>query len=532
MKKQGLLILIALLFLSKDKAFSQVNKEQDHAKRMEWWTDARFGMFLHWGVYSVLGGEWKGVDYGKDMGVASSEWIYLTADIPKEDYEKVAKSFNPTKYNAEEWVKIAKDAGMKYMVLTSKHHDGFTLFDSKYSPWNVTQATAYKKDIIKQYVDACHKQGMRVGLYFSHEKDWYNSNKIRLDTTPNTSKYIQLVENQLTEILTNYGKIDLLWFDMGIAKHKELNESCVKLVRKYQPECIISSRIGNGLGDYKNLRDRELASPGMGNYLESIMTMRLNWAYDKNDANWKSPDEMIAMISKTACRNSNFLLNIGPQPDGKINKEEKNRLKKIGEWMKINGEAIYQTKGSPFSGEFSWGSITLNGDKIYMHLNGDFLSKPEIEIAGLETPIRTAYLLSSKKKVSFKQNIGQTTANVQLTSEINTGNLPIIVLQLASVPKFNLAKGPTWLPPVERFENRTLVTGVVQQLNSNSFTLKTKDNILNFKVNDAIEYRIKQDDILKVVPNYNLHTNEQYTIVYEGGSRGKEMKIKIILKED
>ncbi|WP_443938512.1 alpha-L-fucosidase [Pedobacter sp. MW01-1-1] len=520
-------IVSLVCYLLSMPIMAQVNNPQEKAKRMQWWTDARFGMFLHWGAYSVLGGEWNGVDYGKEMADASSEWIYLTADIPKADYEQVAKSFNPAKFDADKWVKMAKDAGMKYMVLTSKHHDGFALFDSKATNWNVVKTAAYHQDVVKKFTDACRKQDMKVGLYFSHEKDWYNSKKIRNDYTPNTPEYLQLVKEQLTEVLTNYGKIDLLWFDMGIENHQQLNEMCYKLVRKLQPDCIISSRIGSGLGDYKNLGDRELALPGMGDYVESIMTLRLNWAYDKNDAEWKSSDDVIAMISKTACRGSNFLLNIGPQPDGDFTPEEKIRLKNIGDWMKQNGEAIYNTKKSPFVGEFSWGSITYNDKIVYLHLNGTLL--PQAILTGLKSKINSATLLKDGTAVAFTQNITDASVTLHLPSNIAAFKAPIIKLVLADLPTFVQDKGPTKLPPVEKYNRRKLIKGVITVVDGINFTLRSQDTTMNFQLNESMEYRIKQNNITQQVRGYNLQPNQSCSVVYEADTR---KRVTLILRED
>ncbi len=325
-------------------------------------------MFIHWGVYSVYGGEYGGIDYGKETGGPSAEWIYLTADIPQKNYQQTAAEFNPVYYNPSEWVKAARNAGMKYMVLTAKHHDGFAMFETRSTDWNILVSSKYKKDVVKAFVDECHKQGMKVGLYYSHEKDWVNHKKVRNDTSAISVSYSKIVQVQLKEILTNYGTIDLIWFDMGIEQHRELNKMCYDMVREYQPGCIISSRIGNGLGDYLNLGDRELAPPGMNGYTESIMTLRHNWGYDKNDDNWKSAKDVITMLSKCVCRNSNFLLNIGPRPDGRFTPEENIRLKIIGDWKQKNGDAVYGTKGSPFKGEYEWGSFSVKGNKIFLHL--------------------------------------------------------------------------------------------------------------------------------------------------------------------
>lgn len=433
------LLILLLNLYSHAQSVHKVNEEELNA-RMQWWKDSRFGMFIHWGVYSTFGGEWKGVDYGKEMGGASAEWIYLRAGIQKEEYEKAAHDFNPVNYDPAEWVKMAKDAGMKYIVLTSKHHDGFALFDTKASGWNIMKASVYGKDIIKSYIEECHKQGMRVGLYYSHEKDWYHHEKVQKDTSAITEEYRTIVKTHLEELLTNYGQIDLMWFDMGISQHKELNQLCYNVVRRLQPNCIISSRIGNNLGDYRNLRDRELAPPGTEGYVESIMTLRLNWGYDKNDSYWKSSEEVISMLSKCACRNSNFLLNIGPQPDGRFTQEEMIRLRNIGDWMELNSVAIYKTSGSPFKGEYEWGSLTSKDDKAFLHLFD--WQGGTIQANGILNEVKKVYLLHNGRELNFKQNSDNAELCLFVPDDISSEVLYVVVLELDSDLKVDVKRGP------------------------------------------------------------------------------------------
>ncbi|MFV0267354.1 MAG: alpha-L-fucosidase [Draconibacterium sp.] len=489
-----------------------VKSKIDHADRMQWWKDARFGMFLHWGVYSGFGGEWNGTDYGKETSGPSAEWIYLKVDIPREDYEKAAWEFNPVHFKAAEWVKMAKEAVMKYMVLTSKHHDGFALFDTKASDWNIMKASQYKKDLIKAYIDECHKQGMRVGLYYSHEKDWYHSRKVRNYTSPVSKDYKKLVKTHLKELLTNYGQIDLIWFDMGINEHKELNQMCHDMVRKYQPECIISSRIGSGLGDYKNLGDRELANPGEEGYLESIMTLRLNWGYDKNDSEWKSSEEVISMLSKCACRNSNFLLNIGPQPDGRFTPEEMVRLEKVGNWTRKNGDAVYNTKGSPFKGEYKWGSLTSKNNKAYLHLFG--WQGGDIQTNGIVSKVKKAYLLHNKEELRFEQTPDNAALKIFVSEQEKQQPIPVVVLELENKLEVDVAAGPTWLPPVIKHMPRKEVTGIAKSVEGTKFIIGDSTKEHSFSLNEDIEYRINQNGKIRQVQGFHLEDGKQYSVVY------------------
>jgi len=347
------------------KARKQYVDSPERRARIEWWKDARFGIFIHWGAYSVLGGEWKGKDYGKEVGGPSAEWIMRTARISKEEYAaEAASKFNPVKYDPGAWADLAKRAGAGYMVLTTKHHDGWALFDTKAGKWGVMFQSPYKKDIVAMFAEACRKRGLRVGFYYSHRKDWVN-NKNNVCGP----EYLKLVETQVTELLTKYGKVDVMWFDMG-RDGGEVAKLCRSLVRKHQPDCLISGRIGGMNGDFSSFGDRRLPPPGSDIDGETCMTMRLNWGYDRDDDNWKSPGEVVAMLSKCACRGANFLLNVGPKPDGTLCSEEVERLEAVGKWMDKHAEAIRGTRGSPFGKEFEWGSATIakDGSAIYLHI--------------------------------------------------------------------------------------------------------------------------------------------------------------------
>ncbi|MFV0346678.1 MAG: alpha-L-fucosidase [Bacteroidales bacterium] len=515
-----LTILISILLLSAFGVEGQENSKynEEMTNRMDWWEDARFGMFLHWGVYSAFGGEWENNDYGKEMGGPSAEWIYLKADITKSAYQEAALQFNPIHYNPKEWVKMAKDAGMKYMVLTSKHHDGFAMFDTDASDWNIMQASKYKLDIIKSYVDECHKQGMRIGLYYSHEKDWIHSKKVRKDTSKITEEYKLIVQTHLKELLGNYGQIDLIWFDMGISEHEELNKMCYKMVREYQPNCIISSRIGSGLGDYKNLGDRELAQPGDDRYVESIMTLRLNWGFDHNDSEWKSSDELISMLSKCACRNSNFLLNIGPSADGRFSPEEVSRLENMGEWMNSNSEAIYCTEGSPFKGEYLWGSLTHNKNKVYLHLFGDY--GKSIEVNGISSQIKKAYWLHNNTKVEFSQNLAKSELDISLSGEYKDQTVPILVLELDDNLQVNLQKGPNWLAEPIQHTARESIYGEIISVEGSTFTLKFDDKLREFSFNDNTIYRVNKNGSIELVNGYYPEIGKTYRITYRVSDKG------------
>jgi len=514
------LVVVISFFLGYVDCFSQANtetaewkeSESEYHARMKEWNDARLGMFLHWGVYATYGGEYGGTDYGKELGGASAEHIYVRANIPVEEYRRAARNFNPVQYDPDEWVEMAKDAGMKYMVLTAKHHDGFGLFDSKASDWNIMNASDYKKDLIKGYVDACHKQGMLVGFYYSHKADWFhNAGSRRQASRPQSMDYLEFVKIQLKELLTQYGKIDILWFDTPSRENIEFNKSCAAMVRKYQPECIINGRIGHNLGDYVSGGDRAVVEPGKQGYKESIMTMRLNWGYDRNDDFWKSSDELISMVSQSACRGSNFMLNIGPTPLGTFPPEDRARLKALGEWMKINGEAIYSTEGSPFPKEYSWGSFTFNPEtrKVFLHLYN--WTGGDIMVEGIDSRIAKAYFLDNGEILEFSQDGVSNNLKISLPVVSRDKRLRIIALELEGDLITDPAKGPDFIPPTIHHLKFKKIVGTIKKLGNCEFQMQGN---VKFSLNDHVRYRINKSGEIRRVSGFDLYEDKRYEVVY------------------
>lgn len=363
--------VIFLLFLFQMpilmKAQSSVSE-----KKMEWWKEAKFGMFMHWGLYSQTAGYWNG------KPAKGAEHFMLYERIPWKKYAEIANDFNPVKFDADKWAKTAKNAGMKYLVITSKHHDGFAMFDSPSSDYNIKVRTPYGKDPMKELIVACHKHGLKFGFYYSLGRDWQDpdvptnwpvkAGRSNIWDFPDEdgkvfNKYFERkVKPQIIELLTQYGPIDILWFDTPELISKEESSELRDLILKLQPDCIINSRIGNNLGDYK-VTEQEIAKNTEGQPWEACITMSRNWGYIANDTIFKSPELMVRQLLEIVSKGGNLLLNNGPTPEGEIRDEVQSRLKLIGTWMKKNSIGIYGTRPWKIAGELLTNEVKVKESK-------------------------------------------------------------------------------------------------------------------------------------------------------------------------
>ena len=326
--------------------------------RMRWWRDARFGMMICWGVYAVPAGVYKDKRGG-------AEWIMNVAGIPKAEYQGFAKQFNPVKYDPDAWVRIAKDAGMKYIVLITKHHDGFALFDSKASDWNVVKASPYGKDLVKPLAEACRKHGIKLGFYYSQAQDWCNK-------TTNMDDYLRDVAvPQVRELLTNYGPDmpAILWWDTPYEMTAKRGEPFLELL-KLKPGVLHNNRLVQPeVGGDFSTPEREIPATGLKNRdWETCMTMNDNWGFVSYDQNWKSAESLIRNLIDIASKGGNYLLNVGPTAAGEIPQASIERLQQMGKWLKVNGEAIYGTKANPFDKMPFDGRCTRKPGKLFLHL--------------------------------------------------------------------------------------------------------------------------------------------------------------------
>ena len=333
--------------------------------RMAWWREAKFGMFVHWGVYSVPAG------YYKDKPVAGiGEWIMHKAKIPMTEYQAFAKDFTADKFDAAQFVSTAKNAGMKYIVITSKHHDGFAMFDTKVNGWNIVQATPFKQDPLKALADECRKQGIRLGFYYSQAQDWNNGGSSMGGKWDEAQKhdmddYIDKTAiPQITEILSNYGPDTpaVVWWDTPSGMSKERAERINAVINKLRPGLIQNNRLGGGIKGDTETPEQHIPPQGYpGRDWETCMTLNDTWGFKKDDQNWKPLQTIIRNLCDIASKGGNYLLNVGPDSHGEIPAESVKRLKDVGVWMKVNGEAIYGTTATPFGEELGKETIAVDG---------------------------------------------------------------------------------------------------------------------------------------------------------------------------
>lgn len=398
--------------------------------KMQWWREAKFGMFIHWGLYAVPSGKWgEKTTYG--------EWLMHSAKISRAEYSSLAKQFNPTKFNAEEWVKIAKAAGQKYMVITSKHHDGFAMFKSS-DPYNIVDATPFNRDILKELADACRKNDMKLGFYYSQAQDWYHpggalSGNKEWDETHkgDMNKYVDsIVVPQVKEIMENYGDVAVVWWDTPIGITPEMAQKISAVIKKY-PNLITNNRLGGGVGGDLETPEQFIPATGFpGRNWEVCMTMNGHWGYNAYDDQWKSTTDLLQKLIDIASKGGNFLLNVGPNQYGVIPEVCQQNLKEMGDWLKINGDAIYGTQASPFP-YLSWGRATRKGQTIYLHVF-DWPKDGKL-IVPIGNTIKKAYLLADVT-TSLNVKAGKVNSMIQLPHYAPDQMASVVAIQIEGEP--------------------------------------------------------------------------------------------------
>lgn len=405
----------------------------------QWFTNAKYGLFVHWGPFSIPG---------------AGEWVMNQRKITVKNYTRLMDFFNPISFDAAQWVSTAKQAGMKYITLITRHHDGFSMWDTKYSDFNIMN-TPYHKDIVKMMADECHKQGIKLFLYYSlldwrrEDYSWttgrtgqYSGRKIQ----GKWEDYIQFMKNQLTELLTNYGEIAGIWFDghwdqtnpEGEAdRSSRVNwhyDEIYSLIHKLQPQCLIGNNHHMAPFPGEDFQMFEKDLPGENNSglsyqqpsdklpLETCETINNSWGFNITDTTYKSEETLIHYLVRASCLGANFLLNIGPMPNGKIQPEFTERLLQVGEWLRVNGESIYHTTGGYIKPQ-DWGGVTQNGDKLYIHL---FNGHNAVRLNQFPyKKISKAYLLDSHAPVQFTLKNG--VLEINLSSSASSPDTVIVL---------------------------------------------------------------------------------------------------------
>ncbi len=359
--------------------------ETDRIRRMKWWHEARFGMFIHWGLYSVLG---------------RHEWVMEDEGIPVAEYAPLAQQFRPRPYPAREWAKIARETGMRYMVMTTKHHEGFCHFNTKTTDY-CSPKQGPGRDLVREFVEAARGEGMRVGFYYSL-MDWHHPDGARSQTDPDARKrFVEYIHTHVRELMTNYGTIDVLWYDVAWPLNAAgwESEQMNKMVFDLQPNIIVNNR--NQLpGDFST-PEQEITAEKKGRAWESCMTLNDSWGYQRADDDWKSPRQIVQNLISCARDGGNYLLNIGPRSDGSVPEDSVRVLTEVGQWMKRNGETIYQSDlCQPRDSDYA--SFTRRGNTLYMHIH--FWPGDTVVISGLMNQVRSAHLFASGQKVDFLQD--------------------------------------------------------------------------------------------------------------------------------
>lgn len=388
-----------------------IQAEEEREQRIAWWREARVGLFIHWGLYSLPGGVWK----GDAVNAAYAEHLQLRAKIPIKEYEQIAEAFNPVQFDAKKWVRTVKAAGLRYMIFTAKHHDGFAMYDSKVSDYSLVKATPFGRDALAELAEACREEELVLSIYYSHAMDWhhpdsqgntldfpdnigaYDSLQTWVNDPDKSSRYERYLQEkafpQVKELLTQYGDVGTLWFDCGHKVTDEQGQQFVELVHGVQPSCLVNRRVRReGFGDYENTGDNQLHVRTQHRDWESIATLNHSWGYNQTDHAWRSELEVLHDLINVVSMGGNYVINVGPTGTGEFDPKSLELLGAIGRWLHVNGESIYGTQGSPI-GKVPWGRCTIKGQTMYLHV-WDWPVNGDLMLPGIQNAIQHCYLLA------------------------------------------------------------------------------------------------------------------------------------------
>ncbi|MBP8954589.1 MAG: alpha-L-fucosidase [Armatimonadetes bacterium] len=421
-------------------------QQEGDPKRGAWLRESRFAMFIHWGLYSELAARWKGRTY---YGI--SEWIMSRARIPVSEYEQVAARFNPVEFDAAEWVGIAKAAGMRHIMITAKHHDGFALFGSRVSTYNIVDATPFGRDPLKELAEACRAEGLRLGFYYSQTQDWHEQDAVGNSWDwpkgGDFGRYLHgKVVPQLRELLTGYGPIAGVWFDTPGPITPDQSRMLVDLVHELQPECLVNSRIGNGLGDYDTLGDQEIPRLPREGLWETPDTHNDTWGYAWYDRNFKGPRTVAERLVRVASRGGTYMINVGPDGLGRIPEVSERILREVGRWVHAHEHAIHGVDPTPL-GPLPWGECTAEGNRLHLHVF-DWPASGRLVVPGLHSPVEAARIGDE----TLTATSGYAHVVVQLPAARPGELIPVVTLDMAE--------------PIEADRELTVLAGCANVLDS------------------------------------------------------------------
>ncbi|MDR1341186.1 MAG: alpha-L-fucosidase [Prevotellaceae bacterium] len=418
-----LFVAMALQFTNRlaaqemDKMWGEQNAKNTEVKRGRFFEWGNYAMFVHWGLYSRIANRWEDKTY-----YGNSEWIMNKnmADIPADEYRATARNFNPDKFDAKQIAQLAKDAGMKYIIITSKHHDGFAMYHSKCNKFNIVDATPFGHDPMKELSEACRELGLGFGFYYSHNQDWTypggaGGPKVDRDGNPKTfdDYFVEKCLPQVEEITRNYGEIELVWFDTPGRMPSKYARQLVDVVHRNQAGALVSGRVGFNMGDYRTLGDMEVPLENIDGMWEGVDVTNDSWGYAWYDQNWKTPAQILDYLISTVARGGTYMLNVGPDPSGQIPEAAQTSLRLAGKWIEKYPQAVYHAEASPWRHALPWGDVVVNKGKLYLAVF-DWPSSGKLHLPGLESEIESVKLLSAGKpqKLTFAKEGKWTAVNV------------------------------------------------------------------------------------------------------------------------